>query len=109
MTVSREPELRNHQAGDVHFRKEMAITRKEFLRNLVGAIEGRDFRVVHDAVIIRDADRCISIRLQEQREHLIGALRLPRTRVEFRFSGYSRSEADKLMTHIDRHFQRGGG
>jgi hypothetical protein len=87
----------------------MAITRKEFLRNLARALEGRDFRVVQDEVIIREAGRCIAIRVQEQREHRIGALRLPRMRVEFRFSGYSRSEADKLMTHIDRHFQRGGG
>lgn len=109
MTVSREPELRNDQAGDIHFRKEMALTPKEFLRSLSRAIEGRDFRVVQDEVIIRETDRRISIRLREQAAHLIGALRLPRTRVEFRFSGYSRTEADTLMTHIDRHFQRGGG
>ena len=110
MTVSREPEPRNHQAGDIRFCKQMAITRKEFLRNLARAIEGRDLRIVHDdEVMIREAGRCIAIRLQEQFEHRIGALRLPRMRVEFRFSGYRRSEADKLMTHIDRHFQRGGG
>jgi hypothetical protein len=110
VTVSREPGPRNHQAGDIHFRKEMALTPKEFLRSLSKAIEGRDLRIVHDdEVIIREADRCIAIRLREQAEHLIGALRLPRTRVEFRFSGYSRTEADTLMTHIDRHFQRGGG
>jgi hypothetical protein len=109
VTVSREPGPRNHQAGDIHFRKEMALTPKEFLRSLSKAIEGRDFRVVQNEVIIRDTERCISIRLREQAEHLIGALRLPRTRVEFRFSGYSRTEADTLMTHIDRHFQRGGG
>jgi hypothetical protein len=96
-------------AGDIQFRKEMGVTRKEFLRNLAGALSGRPYLVEHNEIIVSDAGRRIAITLREQQEQRIGSLQLPRTLVEFIFSGYSNSEAETLMTHIDIHFQRGGG
>lgn len=95
--------------GDIRFRKEMGITRKELLRNLKGALSGRTCRVEHNELIVSDAERRITITLCEQHERRIGSLQLPRMVVEFTFSGYSDSEAETLMTHIDIHFQRGGG
>jgi len=95
--------------GDIQFRKQMGITRKEFLRNLAVALSGRRYRVEHNEVIVSDAGRRIAITLCEQHEQRIGSLQLPRMLVEFIFSGYSDSEAETLMTHIDIHFQRGGG
>jgi hypothetical protein len=94
---------------DIHFRKQMGITRKEFLRNLAVALSGRPYRVEHNEIIVSDAGRRIAITLREQQEQRIGSLQLPRTLVEFIFSGYSNSEAETLMTHINIHFQRGGG
>jgi len=95
--------------GGIQFRKQMGITRKEFLRNLAVALSGRTYRVEHNEVIVPDAGRHIAITLCEQNEQRIGSLRLPRMLVEFTFSGYSDSEAETLMTHMDIHFQRGGG
>jgi hypothetical protein len=95
--------------GDIRIRKEMGITRKEFLRNLTSALSGWPCRVEHNEVIVSDAGRRIAITLCEQHEQRIGSLQLPRMLVEFTFSGYSDSEAETLMTHIDIHFQRGGG
>ena len=97
------------QTGDIHFRKEMGITRQEFLRSLAGALSGHSYRVEHNKVIVVDAGRRIAITLGEQHEQRIGSLQLPRMDVEFSFSGYSTSEAATLMAHIARHFQRGGG
>jgi len=97
-------------AGDIQFRKQMAITRKEFLRNLAVALSGRPYyRIEHNEIIVPDAGRRIAITLCEQQEQRIGSLQLPRMLVEFTFSGYSDSEAETLMTHINIHFQRGGG
>ena len=96
-------------AGGIRFRKQMGITRKEFLRNLAVALGGRPCRVEHNEIIVTDAGRRIAITLCEQDELRIGSLKLPRMLVEFNFSGYSESEAETLMTHINIHFQRGGG
>ncbi|MGB5299028.1 MAG: hypothetical protein WBN08_02260 [Thiogranum sp.] len=97
-------------AGDIQFRKQMAITRKEFLRNLAVALSGRPYyRIEHNEIIVPDAGRRIAITLCEQQEQRIGSLQLPRMLVEFTFSGYSDSEAETLMTDINIHFQRGGG
>ena len=96
-------------AGDIQFRKQMAITRKEFLRNLAVALSGRPYRIEHNEIIVPDAGRRIAITLCEQQEQRIGSVQLPRMLVEFTFSGYSDSEAETLMTHINIHFQRGGG
>lgn len=97
------------KTGDIHFRKEMGITRQEFLRNLAGALSGQPYRVERNKVLVTDAGRRIAITLGEQQEQHIGSLRLPRLEVEFSFSSYSESEAAILMAHIANHFQRGGG
>ena len=96
-------------AGDIQFRKQMSITRKEFLRNLAVALNGRPYQVERNEVIVPDTGRSIAITLCEQQEQRIGSLQLPRMLVKFVFSGYSDDEAKKLMEHIDIHFQRGGG
>lgn len=93
----------------IQFRKQMGITRKEFLRNLAVALSGRPYRVEHNEIIVSEDGRRIAITLCEQQEQRIGSLQLPRMLVEFIFSGYSNSEAETLMTHINIHFQRGGG
>jgi len=96
-------------AGTIQFRKQMGITRKEFLRNLAVALSERPYRVERNEVIIADAGRRITITLCEQQEQHMGSLQLPRMLVEFIFSGYNESEAATLMKHIDIHLQRGGG
>ena len=71
--------------SSVFFRLEMAITHVEFLRILPLAIEGRRYQVQDGEILICEADRRISIKLQEESVRAIAALRLPMTEVEFSF------------------------
>ena len=95
--------------GDIRFRKEMGISRQEFLHNLAAALAGRPWRVERDEISIEEPSRRISIRLCDQHQQRLGSLQLPRMRVEFSFSGYSEAEAERFMTHVDIHFRRAGG
>ena len=96
-------------AEDIHFRKEMGITRKEFLRSLSAALGGQIYHVENNELVVADAGRRIRITLLEQPERRLGSLQLPRLVTEFTLSGYSEDEAQALMSHLDTHFQRGGG
>jgi hypothetical protein len=93
----------------IRFCKEMAITRKEFLRNLATALPAQSYRVERDKISIESPSRQIVIALNDQHQRRIGSLQLPRMRVDFSFSGYSQAEAESFMRHIDIHFRRGGG
>ena len=93
----------------IRFRKEMGITRKEFLRNLATALPAQPYRVEHDNISIETPARQIVIRLNDQNQRCIGSLQLPRMLVDFSFSGYTQAEAESFMRHIDIHFRRGGG
>ena len=95
--------------ADIRFRKEMGITREEFLRALSGAFGERCYRIHQDEVFVTEAGRRIAISLSEQDERRLGALRLPRLRVDFIFSGFGRNEAEAFMTDLEVRFQRGGG
>lgn len=95
--------------GDIRFRKEMGITRKEFLRSLSAALGGQPCLIERNELIVLDEGRRITITFCEQHEQRIGSLRLPRMMVEFSFSGYSDCDAKLLMADLDTHFHRGGG
>ena len=91
------------------FSLEMAITHAEFLRTLPLAIEGRKYHLQDGEIFIYEADRRISITLMEESVRAIGALRLPMTKINFSFQGYSRADMDDFMERFKLHFQRGGG
>ncbi len=87
----------------------MAITHAEFFRGLAAALAGHRYVVQHQGVVISEGGRCIAVALSNEEVCLIGALRLPVTRAEFVFSGYTRADAEAFMEHLGRYFQRGGG
>ena len=103
------PLQRSVPTGRVSFRLEMAITHAEFLRILPLAIEGRTYQVQDGDILVYEADRRISIKLQEESVRAIAALRLPMTEIEFSFQGYSKADVDDFMRRFKLHFQRGGG
>ena len=103
------PLQRSVSTNCVSFRREMTITHAEFLRILPFAIEGRTYRVQDGEILIFEADRRISIKLQEENVRALAALRLPMTKIEFLFQGYSKADIEDFMERFKLHFQRGGG
>lgn len=106
-----------HASGDelglsqdtVRFARDMGVSHTDFFRTLPAALGHRPYSVENGGVRIEEGDRRILLRLFEQSERVIGALRLPVTRVEFVFAGYPEAEIRVFMRRFDMHFQRGGG
>jgi hypothetical protein len=93
----------------IRFRKEMGITRREFLRSLATALPAQPYRVERDKISIDAPEQQIVIRLNDRHQRCIGSLQLPRMVVDFSFYGYTKAEAESFMRHIEIHFRRGGG
>jgi hypothetical protein len=91
------------------FNREMSITHAEFLRILPSAVGPQPVSRKNNAVRIAEGEREILIRLSQQRERAIGALRLPVTDIELRLSGYTEAEAKTFMARFDLHYRKGGG
>ena len=87
----------------------MGFTRAEFLRTLPAAVGDLPFTVVGGCVKIEDGARRLQISLAEQRERVIGALRLPMLTVDFEFCGYASHEVEHFMKRFMLYFHRGGG
>jgi len=87
----------------------MGIDHAELFRRLPAAIGFRDYRVVDDTIILQEDDRSIEIRYSTEEIRRLGAMRLPITRLEFRFSGYGQDEIDVFLSRFDLYFRRGGG
>ena len=91
------------------FSHEMGITRAEFLRTLPAAVGEQRFTVVDDSVRIEEGTRRLLISLENQRERVIGSLRLPILTVNFEFRGYASDEVERFMERFMLYFHRGGG
>ena len=87
----------------------MSITHAEFFRILPSVAGTRGVRVKGDKVWIVEEGREIWIRLSEEKERVIGALRLPMTDIELQFFGHTDLEAKDFMDRFDLHYRRGGG
>jgi hypothetical protein len=87
----------------------MGITHEEFFRLLPAAVTGLEFQVDGDTVHVSDGGGRLLIRLGSQGERVIGALRIPTTRVSFAFHGYTDQALQTFMAYFDSRFQRGGG
>ena len=93
----------------VRFEREMGLTRAEFLRSLPEAVGHPHYRIAGDRIEIADPAGPILILLGPAGERRIGKLRLPVTRVEFRFGQMAAVARDRFMARFERYFQRGGG
>ena len=89
--------------------KEMGISHREFFRTLPRAMDGCRYEVSDRVVRVRTDDRLALIRLGPETVRSIAAMRLPATRIEFTFSGYTDAQAKEFLDHFDLHFRRGGG
>ncbi|MDA0231452.1 MAG: hypothetical protein O3B21_14875 [Proteobacteria bacterium] len=91
----------------VLFKKEMAITHRDFTRLLCRAVGHTDFKLVDGRISLADGARKIDITLSEESVRRIALVELPITFVCFALIGYDDAAAE--MARIDLHFQRGGG
>jgi hypothetical protein len=87
----------------------MGIDHAELFRRLPAAIGFRDYRVVKDKILIEENHRSVHIRYSDEKFRCLGAMRLPITRLEFRFAGYGEDEIDDFLLRFDLYFRRGGG
>ena len=100
---------RDGGSGPVVVVKEMGISHREFFRTLPRAMDGFDYGVADGVVRVRAGDKLALIQLGPETVRSIASMRLPATRIEFTFSGYTDAEARKFLDHFDLHFRRGGG
>ena len=87
----------------------MGIGHAELFRRLPAAVGFRNYRVVENTIILQEDDRSIEIRYSDEKIRRLGAMRLPITHLEFRFSGYGEDEVDAFLSRFDLYFRRGGG
>jgi hypothetical protein len=89
--------------------REMGVTHQELLRLLPRALEGLEYRVLADQIVVDEPGRALRIFYAQERERRIATMRIPVTDLTFRFAGYSVSEVDQFMRKFDQSFFRGGG
>jgi len=104
MTTDKEP-------GIIELQREMSISHRDFERLLPAAVPG--YRLDGDGpqyqIRLPDQNRLLTIDLGPERERHLGALRLPVTDVQFRFSGFDQASFKAFIERFDLAFQRGGG
>jgi len=88
---------------------EMQCTHAEFLRELPIACGKRPYEIIGERAIIREGEREIQIKIQDEPIRHLGSLDLPMEEITLRFIDYTEAEADKFMVEFRRHTMRGGG
>jgi hypothetical protein len=89
--------------------QEMTISREDFLRLLPGAVEDAHFRVDGDQIRPVDAERHWRIVLSLLDDLRLGAIRLPRHRVEIHLTGDDADEHHRFVARFELHYRRAGG
>ena len=89
--------------------KDMAITHADFFRTVAPLLADEDHELREDGLTIRRGAARIDIALGHEKTRLLGNFRLPRTRVEIRFSGCEPPAIESFLARFDTRFRRGGG
>ena len=110
--------------------REMTMTREDFLRTLPDAAAagfdglerhgtapvpaarrrgGPAYRTEGDAIVLERGRRRVRILLEEEPARRAGAMRLPRLRASFEFSGFDDADREIFLEGFDLYFRRGGG
>jgi hypothetical protein len=93
----------------VEFHKEMGITHHAFIRTLKNAVEGRNYEVTGQNVVINDGERSIEVQLGDEWQRKIATISMPVTNVVWTFVGHTQEEAQAIMGRFDIFYRRGGG
>lgn len=87
----------------------MAYSHRDFWRTLQRAIDGVPYEINGNIATIGDECRQVLIELGEEGEREIALLRIPKTNVRFRFTGYAQPDVQAFMERFDLYFRKGGG
>lgn len=85
------------------------MTTSDLFRLLPKIAPTEYFQVDQTTILIHKNEHSLLIKYHEKDSQKIGALKLPRIQLEFRFSGYTENEADNFMKKFDTVYRRGGG
>lgn len=97
------------EAETLALRQEMTIARDAFLANLPSAVRGIAFDVVGQDIRWSEGERRGRIVLAAMPDLRLGALRLPRHRVEVWLAGYDRGAERRFVERFELAFRRAGG
>ena len=90
-------------------RQEMTITRAEFLRLLPAAVDRANLRVDGDEIHPCDGNPDWRIVLSALDDLQLGAIRLPRQRVELYFAGNDAQGQRRFLARFELYYRRAGG
>lgn len=90
-------------------RREMAVSRADFLRLLALALGDESYSLAENTVTVADGKRRLTLRLSPEAQRKLGSLRFPVISIEMEFQGYSEGESERWLARLDRYFQRAGG
>ena len=100
----------NSRQNIVSIKKEMGSSHQDIFRILPRVMEGRDYTVDGQFIVIDEPERRLEIHLADQRERVLGPLvRLQVTDVELIFFNYSESDRISFMQFFEINFFKGGG
>ena len=91
------------------FEREMGFSHKEFRRALQRTYAGPGLEMREDGADIRVATGSVQIRLGAEGVRSIALLRLPVTKISFKFDGVDSTQRAEFMQHFELYFRRGGG
>lgn len=90
-------------------RQEMSISRAEFLHSLPAAVGGVAFVDAGTDISYRDGSKGWRIAITPMPDVVLGAIRLPRQRVEIFLTGYDAASTRRFLERFELYFRRGGG
>ena len=94
----------------VSIKKEMGSSHQDIFRILPRVMEGRDYTVDGQLIIMEEPGRRLEIHLADQRERVLGPfMRLKVTDVELIFFNYSEADRVSFMEFFEINFFKGGG
>jgi len=89
--------------------QEMSISRAAFLRCLPAAVGGVAFIDAGTDIRYRDGGKGWRIAITPMPDIVLGAIRLPRQRVEIFLTGYDAASTRRFLDRFELYFRRGGG
>jgi len=89
--------------------QEMSISRAAFLRCLPAAVDGVAFSDAGTDISYCEGGKGWRIAVTPLSDLVLGAIRLPRQRVEIFLTGYDATATRRFLDRFELYFRRGGG